>query len=73
LCKLTSHKHITCSATGDFSPACSADANEVDLNDLDKQKILDLHNTHRNNIASGEENGFNSAAKMLTMVSVGWK
>ncbi|KAG5667676.1 hypothetical protein PVAND_015648 [Polypedilum vanderplanki] len=67
LCKLTSYKHITCTATGDFSPSCSADASEVSLTDSDKQKILKLHNKHRNKIASGNEPGFNPATKMLTV------
>lgn len=69
LCSLTGYKHITCTATGDLSPSCSSNAQIIDLTDADKQKLLDLHNQYRNKIANGNEPGFQSAAKMATMVS----
>lgn len=69
LCSHTGHKHISCGAFGDFSPSCSYDANIVELTHPDQQKILHLHNKFRNKIASGDEEGFDTATRMTTMVS----
>lgn len=69
ICGLTEFNHITCEATGEFSPSCPSDARSVPITEDIKAKILDLHNKHRNKIAGGNEPGYNTAAKMTTMVS----
>jgi hypothetical protein len=70
LCDMTDYKHITCEATGTLMPSCPSDARVVPLSRANIQQILDLHNQYRNELASGSEEEFDSAAKMSTIVSV---
>ena len=69
LCSITGFQHITCDATGDFMPSCPSDARVVPITDEYQKQIVDLHNKYRNQIASGQQEGFSAAAKMTTMVS----
>lgn len=69
LCIQSEYKHITCGATGGFSPSCPSDRRFVEMTEAMKYQILDLHNRHRNNLASGNEPGYSPAAQMTTMVS----
>lgn len=68
LCSNTGYQHVTCGATGDLGPACPSDARAIELSGENIQHILDMHNKYRNQIASGNLPGFNSAAKMNTLV-----
>jgi hypothetical protein len=68
LCSNTGYQHVTCGASGDLGPTCPSDANAIDLSDANIQQILDLHNKYRNTLAGGNLSGFNSAAKMNTLV-----
>lgn len=68
LCSGTGYQHVTCGASGDLGPACPSDARAIDLSDENIQQILDIHNSYRNQIASGNLPGFNSAVKMNTLV-----
>lgn len=70
LCNLTGYRHITCDATGDFLTSCPSDARVVPMSDDYQQKILEIHNSYRNKLASGDEPGFNSATRMNTVVSL---
>lgn len=69
MCKLSPHKHITCDTIAHFLSTCPKDARVVDLTYENVDQIIDLHNEYRNRIAGGNETGFDTAAKMPTMVS----
>lgn len=69
ICDGFGYKHITCEIFDKFGPQCSDDAKVLEIPDDIKQKIIDDHNKYRNKIAGGSEPGFNSAAKMGTMVT----
>lgn len=69
LCGLTEYNHITCGATGAFSHSCPRDKREVEMTEAMKTQLLDEHNKKRNAIAGGNEPGYQTAAKMSTMVS----
>jgi hypothetical protein len=61
-------KHIACGHSGGFGDACPSNAKIEILSKSDINTILNDHNTLRNKIASGQEKGFSSAAKMSTLV-----
>lgn len=60
--------HIACNHTGTFNVSCPPDRALVNFSDAEVLLILDTHNSLRNKIASGNESGFNSAAKMSKLV-----
>jgi hypothetical protein len=65
LCK----NHIACNNNELFWSNCSSNAQIIPLTEKNIEAILDGHNKLRNKIAGGEEKGFNSASKMMTLVS----
>lgn len=67
LCPTT--PHITCNPALTLSPSCPQPARSVPLSQANIQQIVELHNKHRNEIASGNVHGFPPAAKMPAMVS----
>lgn len=69
LCRPPS-QHISCGAseTG-LSPTCERGTREIELTSQQIEQILKTHNEVRNKIASGNEPGYKSAARMTTMVS----
>ena len=70
ICKFSPYSpHITCGATGQFSPSCPSDRRSVKVTETVRKQILDLHNKHRQKIAGGNEPGFKTAARMTTMVT----
>lgn len=67
LCK--GRPHIACNHTGKFASTCNQPS-FVKLSKYEIEQILDLHNTQRNTIASGNgTNGLKSAAAMPILVS----
>lgn len=52
-----------------WGSACSDDAQLIEMTPKIKATILATHNKHRNNIAGGQISGFETAAKMATIVS----
>lgn len=62
-------KHIACGHSGNFDSSCPADRVLVNLTQTDIDQILDLHNSYRNLVASGEQTGLSAATKMKSMVS----
>ncbi|XP_037825584.1 antigen 5 like allergen Cul n 1-like [Lucilia sericata] len=59
--------HIACENDGKFKEGCSDDATDIDISNY-KQVFLDEHNKRRNLIASGEVTGYDSAARMATVL-----
>lgn len=60
-------KHVACENSGSFASTCPSDTEAIELSDEIKSKIVRLHNTIRNTVASGIE-GFLPASRMLSMV-----
>ena len=61
------NKHIACGHENTWASTCPPDRLLVKLGLQDIKKILDLHNTYRNKIALGNQNGYESASRMATV------
>ncbi|XP_031640995.1 antigen 5 like allergen Cul n 1-like [Contarinia nasturtii] len=51
-----------------FGKACPSNTNIIEFTDELKQLVLDTHNSYRNEIACGEVDGYDKAARMATLV-----
>lgn len=60
--------HVACNNTGNWYAICPTDATLVVLPTDVRDAIVDTHNFMRNNVASGNLTGYNSATKMFKMV-----
>jgi hypothetical protein len=61
--------HIGCNNAGYWGTYCPPVRELVTLTQTQKNQIVNLHNSLRNKIASGQQSGFKPAARMATMVS----
>jgi hypothetical protein len=62
-------RHIGCNNAGYWGTYCPPVRELVTLTQTQKNQIVNLHNSLRNKIASGQQSGFKPAARMATMVS----
>lgn len=61
-------EHIACNNSGQFEDSCPADRKLIHLTTAEIESMVNIHNTLRNKIASGDEVGFLPASRMATMV-----
>lgn len=61
--------NFVCTFAQQWGSACSEDAQLVEMTPKIKATILATHNKHRNEIAGGQVSGFDTAAKMSTLVN----
>lgn len=65
-CSLCSN-HVACGSSGVWNANCPADAELINLAGV-RDVIVAVHNDFRNQVASGSQPGFKSAAKMQKLV-----
>ncbi|KAH8354716.1 hypothetical protein KR084_003277 [Drosophila pseudotakahashii] len=56
--------HTACGNNGSFSTACGPEPKLLEMSERRRQLLLDMHNLARSKIASGELEGYRSAAQM---------
>ncbi|KAH8303301.1 hypothetical protein KR059_006124 [Drosophila kikkawai] len=56
--------HIACGNNGSFAASCGPEPKLLDMSQRRRQLLLDMHNLARSRIASGELEGYQSAAHM---------
>ncbi|EDV47105.1 venom allergen 5 [Drosophila erecta] len=56
--------HTACGNNGSFSPSCGPEPKLLEMSERRRQLLLDMHNLARSKIASGNLDGYRSAAHM---------